>query len=74
MNERVSHDGIIIGINATVPNGWLTPLSFVRIGRQTSDEGIAKVRLILPHSEGQSDATTNVYPCFYEISYQEMRD
>ena len=60
--------------NVTVPNGWLLPLSYVRIGRQTSEEGIAKVRLILPHSEGQSDATTHVYPCFYEISYQEMRD
>lgn len=61
--------------NVTVPNGWLLPLSYVRLGRQISgDEGIAKVRLILPHSEGQTDATTNVYPCFYEILYQEMRD
>lgn len=61
--------------NVTVPNGWLLPLSYIRIGRQISaDEGIAKVRLVLPHSEGQTDATTNVYPCFYEILYQEMRD
>lgn len=75
-NTEVNGGGAMFSAysNATVPNGWLTPLSFVRIGRQTSDVGIAKVRLILPHSEGQSDATTNVYPCFYEISYQEMRD
>ena len=38
------------------------------------DEGIAKVRLIVPHSEGHTSATTNVYPCFYEILYQEMRE
>lgn len=61
--------------NASVPSGWLLPLRFVKVGRQTSgDEGIAKVRIIVPHSQGQSNATTNVYPCFYEITYQEMRD
>jgi len=61
--------------STSVPEGWIVPLSYVNIGRQKSaDEGIAKVRLIVPHSSGQSDATSNVYPCFYEISYQEMRD
>ena len=58
-----------------VPNGWIIPLQYVKVGRQTSaDSGIAKVRLIVPHSQGQSDATSNVYPCFYELTYQEMRD
>lgn len=58
-----------------VPTGWVKPLSFIRLGRQvSSDEGIAKVRLIVPHSEGTQTATTNVTPCFYEILYQEMRD
>ena len=61
--------------NTSVPTGWITPLSFINLGRQTTpEERIAKVRLILPHSAGQTDATTNVYPCFYEITYQEMRD
>ena len=59
----------------TVFNGWLIPLGYVNVGRQMSaDEGIAKVRVIVPHSEGQSNALTGVYPCFYEITYQEMRD
>ena len=58
-----------------VPRGWLVPLSYINIGRQVNpNEGIAKVRLIVPHSEGHSAATTAVYPCFYEITYQEMRD
>lgn len=61
--------------SVSVPNGWLTPLNYVRIGRQVSkEEGIAKVRLILPHTEGQSDASSGVYPCFYEITYKELRD
>ncbi|MCD8265556.1 MAG: DUF4827 domain-containing protein, partial [Prevotellaceae bacterium] len=48
--------------------------TYVNIGRQTTeDEGIAKVRLIVPHSQGTADATGNVYPCFYELTYQEMR-
>lgn len=58
----------------SVPSGWLVPLSYVRIGRQVSaEQGIAKVRLIVPHSQGQKDASANVYPCFYEISFQETR-
>lgn len=60
--------------STSVPSGWLIPLTYIRVGRQiTEDEGIAKVRLLVPHTQGHSDAMTNVYPCFYEISYQEMR-
>ena len=61
--------------STSVPSGWLIPFSYIRIGRQDSEDGgIAKVRLIVPHSEGQAEATSNVYPCFYEISFQKMRD
>lgn len=57
-----------------VPNGWLVPLTFIGIGRQSApDEEIAKVRLIVPSTEGQSDAMNNVYACFYEITYQRGR-
>lgn len=56
----------------SVPSGWLVPLSYINIGRQTSSsQPISKVRLIVPHSQGQKDASNRVYPCFYEISYQE---
>ncbi len=56
-----------------VPSGWLIPFTYIHIGRQTSAEGISKVRLIIPHTQGQSQARSSVYPCFYEIRYQEMR-
>lgn len=64
------NDGVL-----AVPSGWLLPLTYVNVGRQkTPDEGIAKVRIIVPHTSGHNYATTNVYPCFYEITYQEMRE
>ncbi len=60
--------------SATVPSGWLIPLPFINLGRQDSpDNGTALVRLIVPSAQGQSDASYNVYPCFYEISYQRGR-
>jgi hypothetical protein len=76
-NTTVNPGGAMYQVygNTSVPSGWLTPLTYINLGRQlTSDEGIAKVRLIVPHSEGHTSATTNVYPCFYEILYQEMRE
>ena len=60
--------------SVNVPEGWLVPLRYVNIGRQlAADEEIAKVRLIVPHSSGQSDAVNKVYPCFYEITFQRSR-
>lgn len=57
--------------STSVPGGWLVPLRFIKIGRQSSpDEEIAKVRLIVPSSQGQQNASMNTYPCFYEITYQ----
>ncbi len=59
------------GANCPVPQGWLVPLTYIKVGRPTSaEEEIAKVRLILPHTQGQSNASYNVYPCYYEITYQ----
>lgn len=57
-----------------VPGGWLMPLPFINLGRQTSpDDEIAKVRLIVPSSEGQSYASRGIYACFYEITMQRGR-
>lgn len=59
---------------SSVPSGWLIPLPFIKIGRQSvEDNEIAKVRLIVPSTEGQKDAYQRVYPCFYEITYQRGR-
>ncbi|MEE0805787.1 MAG: DUF4827 family protein [Prevotellamassilia sp.] len=50
------------------------PLQFIKLGRQSSEDGeVAKVRLIVPSSEGQRDAMNGVYPCFYEITYTRGR-
>lgn len=57
-----------------VPSGWLVPLSYINVGRQVSQDRIAKVRLIVPHTQGTTQASGNVYPAFYEILYQEMRE
>ena len=55
----------------SVPAGWLIPLSYINVGRVTKEgEEIAKVNLIVPHSQGTSYALSNVYPCYYEITYE----
>ncbi len=60
--------------STSVPSGWLVPLTYINIGRPTNEnEEIAKVKLIVPHSEGQSYASQYVYPCFYNITYQRGR-
>ncbi len=69
-------DGLMKSLynSPSVPSGWLIPMPFIRLGRQNAaDAEIALVRLIVPSTQGQSDAMSNVYPCFYEISYQRGR-
>ncbi len=59
---------------ASVPAGWLIPLQYVRVGRQTdAEDGIAKVKIIVPHTQGQAYAMSSVYPCAYTITYQRER-
>lgn len=60
--------------STAVPNGWLVPLTYINLGRYTSaDAAVAEVRLIVPHSEGHSNALSGVYPCLYEIRYERGR-
>lgn len=60
--------------SAAVPSGWLVPLTYIKLGIPASeDEEIAKVNIIVPHTQGQVDASSNVYPCLYEITYQRGR-
>lgn len=57
--------------STSVPGGWLIPLRYVKVGRQsTPDEEIAKVRLIVPSAQGQSNASMYTYPCFYELTFE----
>ena len=60
--------------SAAVPSGWLVPLSYIKIGRPESEnDEIARVKLIVPHTQGQQYAAESVYPCFYDISYERGR-
>ncbi len=60
---------------ASVPEGWLVPLQYIYIGRQTKPEDeLARVRLIVPHSQGTTNnAKSNVKPYFYDITFQRGR-
>ena len=66
--------GIMLSVyqTASVPAGWLVPFAYLKIGRPKSltDEK-AKVRLIIPHSQGHAIATQDVLPYFYEITYEK---
>lgn len=60
--------------STAVPEGWLLPLSYINLGRQSTADGeIAKVRLIVPHDMGHSIATYNVTPMLYDITYERGR-
>jgi len=60
--------------SAAVPEGWLVPFAYVKVGRpSTESESIARVRLIVPHSAGQSHASQNVYPCLYDLTFERGR-
>lgn len=58
--------------STTVPGGWLIPMPYIRLGRQDGN-AVAKVRLIVPSTEGQQSALGDVYPCFYEIRCMRSR-
>lgn len=51
-----------------VPAGWLVPFNYLWFTRRQSQ--LARVNLIVPHTKGTSNATTYVYPCLYQITYQ----
>lgn len=55
----------------TVPQGWVVPLSYIKLGRpeKESDE-IAKLRLVVPHEQGHNFADRNVCAFYYEITYE----
>ena len=62
--------GVMLSTYSTsvVPTGWLKPLDYVNLGRHT--DNLAKVRIVVPHSSGTSNAASYVLPYFYEISYE----
>ena len=56
--------------SASVPAGWLVPLTYIKIDRpQSMTDECAKVRLIVPHTQGHASASSYVQPYYYEITY-----
>ena len=56
---------------AIVPAGWLVTFNYLNIGRTTTN--MAKVRLIVPHSQGHDVSSRNVCPYYYELAFQRER-
>ena len=52
---------------SVVPKGWLKPLDYIRLTKVDGEE--AKVRIIIPHSSGTTNASGHVLPFYYEITY-----
>lgn len=60
--------------STSVPGGWLVPLTYIKVGRPENDgDEIAKVKLIVPHTQGHTYASSGVYPCYYIITYERGR-
>ena len=61
--------GVMVGVYGNaVPTGWLIPFTYLYFTRYQSQ--LAKVNLIVPHKHGTVTATTYVYPCLYQITFQ----
>ena len=59
----------------SVPTGLISPLPYSNVGRpRTATDHIAKVRLIVPHTQGHTVASSYVYPYYYEITLQRTID
>ena len=62
---------LLVNQSASVPSGWLVPLSYIKVGRpQSLTDECAKVHLIVPHSQGHARASSNVEPYYYVLTYQ----
>lgn len=59
----------------SVPTGWLVPFNYIKVGRpRAAGDEIAKVRLIVPHTQGHNIASSYVYPYYYEITFERKTD
>lgn len=59
--------------SASVPAGWLVPFTYINLDRHSEGSEIAKVNLIVPHTQGHQYASSGVYPCYYELTYERGR-
>ena len=74
LNATFSSGQMYATYGATVPAGWLVPLNYINVGRpQQSTDEIAKVKLIVPHSQGHSVASQYVQPYYYVLTFERER-
>lgn len=60
--------------STSVPSGWLTPFSYINVGRPEKEgDEVARVKLIVPHTQGHQYAVSGVYPCLYDLTYERGR-
>lgn len=60
---------------AAVPSGILAAFPFINVGRpRSADDEIAKVKLIVPHSQGHTVASSKVYAYYYEMTFERLVD
>lgn len=69
-------EGVMLGnYGESVPTGWLVPFKYINVGRpRTADDEVSKVRLIVPHTQGHTIASSYVYPYYYEITFERKID
>ena len=65
------------GIMATVygnsvPSAWLMAMPYIKPGLLNGSSA-AKIRMIVPHTEGTQAAASRVYPAFYEITLTKQK-
>lgn len=66
--------GVMASVYGTsVPNAWIMVMPFIKPGFLNGSSS-AKVRLIVPHTQGTQTATQNVYPTFYEIKISKQQN
>ena len=65
--------GVMLSAYGTsaIPNAFLVPFHYVNIGRpQVEGDEISYIKMIVPHSQGQTYAQQYVYPCFYTLTLE----
>ena len=71
-NAQFNSGLMLNAYGGSVPAGWLVPMPYINIDHPTSeDEECAKIRAIVPHTQGHAYASSNVVPYFYEITYEK---
>ena len=69
--KSVAYNMCFVYGTPAVPAGWLVPLTYINVGAPESEtDEIAKVRLIVPHTQGNASAISEVTPYFYDLTYQ----